>query len=500
MTSDGTIQRGNRRAKGVRTRGSNGPGRAKAGLRVRVSVRPTVLPASRRVREVCRQFGMAPQSDPMLLVDNVVVPLQPGQILLVTGPSGTGKSHALRCLAGQLGRRAVWVSRQVPDNRSAIVDQVAPDLPLSQAVSILTACGLGEPRLWLRRYADLSDGEQFRVRLAMGIGAGRARGGALIADEFCAVLHRRLACAMAFNLRKMISASGLCLIAATTHEDLQADLQPDWVLKMPFPAPLDSRPQVLTEQPISFFRRLWIGAGRLSDYKLFEAMHYRKREGLGPLDKIFVLRDGVGGEALGVAVYAYAPLSLRLRNAVTGGVYHRAGKAINRDFRILRRLVVHPDIRGCGLAHWLVAQTLPQVGRRYVECLAAMGAVNPVFERAGMVRLGLAGVPARQQRACEALQQLRVDPLAKDFEEVVTARSEVRAVVARSVHTWLRATTGRTIEQMQRMTSRQLAAGYLQLMATEPVYYLWSGDSQEMVRLRSEAERLRVEDRGSRTE
>ena len=125
-----------------------------------------------------------------------------------------------------------------PTTSPSIVDQVAPDRPLAEAISILTACGLGEPRLWLRRFADLSDGEQFRVRLAMAVSAAmEAQASArsrhspvLIADEFCAILHRRLACAMAFNLRKLISSSGLSLIVATTHDDLQADLQPDLVL------------------------------------------------------------------------------------------------------------------------------------------------------------------------------------------------------------------------------------------------------------------------------
>jgi ABC-type ATPase involved in cell division len=439
------------------------------------------------------------------LVDNLSIPLKPRQILLATGPSGTGKSATLRSVAKQLKGRAIWVSQQRPDSRSAIVDQVAPDRPLPEAISILTACGLGEPRLWLRRYADLSDGEQFRVRLAMAVGEAMVRQAAaksplapaLIADEFCAILHRRLACAMAFNLRKFISASGLSLVVATTHDDLQADLQPDLLLRLGGTAP-DLQTHVPAERPISFFRRLHISPGRVCDYKFFESMHYRQREGLGPIDRIFVLRDGVGGAPLGVVVYGYAPLSLHLRNRVTSGTYHRNGTALNRDFRILRRLVMHPDVRGCGLAHYLVARTLPQVTTRYVECLAAMGAVNPVFERAGMLRLGLAGLPVSQQRASEALAALHVDPLCEDFVHLVARRPAVRRIVARSVRNWLQATTGRPISRIRALTSQQLAVAYLQLLGTQPVYYLWSADRQEMARLRSEAQQLSTdEDRDS---
>jgi ABC-type ATPase involved in cell division/GNAT superfamily N-acetyltransferase len=449
---------------------------------------------------------MAPHPSATVLVDNLSVALRPSRILLVTGPSGTGKSATLRCIAKQLADRAIWVSRQQPHSKSAIVDQVAPDRPLAEAISILTACGLGEPRLWLRRFADLSDGEQFRVRLAMAVGAAMkfqasakpSLAPVLLADEFCAILHRRLACAMAFNLRKLIAASGLSLIVATTHDDLQADLQPDLVLRLGGPTP-DLQTPVPAARPISFFRRLHISPGRVSDYKFFESMHYRQREGLGPIDRIFVLRDGVGGEPLGVVVYGYPPLSLHLRNRVTASAYHRNGKALNRDFRILRRLVIHPDVRGCGLAHYLVARTLPRVTTRYVECLAAMGAVNPVFERAGMLRLGLAGLPVTQQRASEALAALRVDPLAGDFQRLVARRSAVRDIVARSVRNWLQATTGRPISRIHAMTSRQLAAAYLQLLGTQPVYYLWSSDEQEMARLRCEARQLTAENNRDNT-
>jgi ABC-type ATPase involved in cell division len=475
-------------------------------LRLHVAVTPRRNPISRRVREVCHQFGMAPHPSTIMLIDNLSVPLEPGRILLVTGPSGTGKSATLRCVAKQLADRAIWVSGQQPHNKSAIVDQVAPDRPLAEAISILTACGLGEPRLWLRRFPDLSDGEQSRVRLAMAVSAAMKVQAAarsrllpvLIADEFCAVLHRRLACAMAFNLRKLISSSGLSLVVATTHDDLQADLQPDLLLRLGGPAP-DLQAYAPVARPISFFRRLHISPGRVSDYKFFESMHYRQREGLGPIDSVFVLRDGVGGEPLGVVVYGYPPLSLRLRNRVTASAYHRNGKALNRDFRILRRLVIHPDIRGCGLAHYLVARTLPKVTTRYVECLAAMGAVNPVFERAGMLRLGLAGLPVPQQRAGQALAALHVDPLAGDFQGLVARRSAVRNIVARSVRHWLQATTGRPVSRIRAMTSRQLAAAYLQLLGTQPVYYLWSSDAQEMARLRHEELRLRADDNRDET-
>lgn len=367
------------------------------------------------------------------------------------------------------------------------MEQVAARGSLGRAISVLTACGLGEPRLWLRRPDELSDGERFRARLARAVGlAQRQSGAVLLVDEFCALLHRRLAKAMAYALRKMVTAGNLCLVAATSHEDLAADLQPDQVLRLGGAAP-ELQTLAPVGRPISFFRTLHIERGVLRDYTLFESMHYRQRSGLGPVDKVFTLRDGAGGEALGVVVYGYCPLSLRLRNVALGAVVPRDGQLLNRDFRILRRLVVHPDVRGCGLARWLVSQTLPRVGTRYVECLAAMGAVNPVFERAGMVRLGTAGRPGWQEKLHQALTVLGVDPLAGNFARIVEQQEDVRALVARHVHRWVDATTGRPIEKIRAMAPAALASAFVQLLGTAPIYYLWSKEGKENKRLREQA-------------
>ncbi len=456
-------------------------GRGGRRCRIDVRVRPRPVPITPRVREVCSRFGLDPQPRPAVLIDRQPLTLAPGRILLLTGPSGTGKSAALRCLASQVGPRGVWVDRQEPAARRAVIDEVLPGGSLAEAVSILTACGLGEPRLWLRRYGELSDGERFRVRLAGAV--GRAAGMAspvILADEFAAVLHRRLARAVAVNLRKLVTSRGIAMAAATAQDDLEGHLQPDLVLRLGAAEPVLETPDHDARSD-ALLQSVRIERGSLKDYHAFDAMHYRRREGLGPIDKIFVLRECGTGDALGVVVYGYPPLSLRPRNLATGGRYHRQGALLNRDFRILRRLVIHPDVRGCGLARHLVARTLPRVGTRYVECLAAMGAVNPVFERAGMVRLGLTGArgPGRA-----VLAALGADPLAPDFERQVRDRREVRNLVARWVHRWLQATTGRPIERIRAMTPRQLAAACVQMAGPRPVYYLWSAEAKERARLR----------------
>ncbi|QQE13635.1 hypothetical protein JD969_09295 [Planctomycetota bacterium] len=68
-----------------------------------------------------------------------------------------------------------------------------------------------------------------------------------------------------------------------------------------------------------------------------------------------------------------SPLSLRQR-----------AKLLNKEMRCISRVVIHPQYRGLSLAVHLVQHALTTATTRFTESLAAMGQVNPFFERAGM--------------------------------------------------------------------------------------------------------------------
>jgi ABC-type ATPase with predicted acetyltransferase domain len=97
-------------------------------------------------------------------------------------------------------------------------------LSVSETMHLLSSCGLGEAHLMLRTPAELSDGQRYRFRLAMGL-AARPRW--LAADEFTATLDRTLAKVVAHNIRKLCDRIGCGFLLATTHEDVVADLDPD---------------------------------------------------------------------------------------------------------------------------------------------------------------------------------------------------------------------------------------------------------------------------------
>jgi ABC-type ATPase with predicted acetyltransferase domain len=63
----------------------------------------------------------------------------------------------------------------------------------------------------------------------------RATACVLVADEFAAVLDRVTAMVVARALRRAIDASaGLCAVVASSHDDLEAALLPDVVVRCDF--------------------------------------------------------------------------------------------------------------------------------------------------------------------------------------------------------------------------------------------------------------------------
>ncbi len=431
---------------------------------------------SRHVADICMQYGLDPRPASLAILRDFRFPLPRRSIILISGPSGSGKTSILQAIRDRVDSTHT-VDDQVLHPEKPVIDNFE-DAELDVIQGLLTACALGEPRLWLRRTAELSEGERFRARLATAIhrlariGSHR---GTLLCDEFGSTLHRRAARSVAYGLRKLTTRLGLTVVLACRDDDLVADLQPDRHLRL---GPAQPYLKHLTprRKAFSLRRGVRIEPGTKADYAPFKAMHYRDGDELGFVDQVFVLRERPGREVLGVVVYAYPPLELSLRNRVFEGRYCRNYRRLNREVRILRRLVVHPDVRGCGLGHYLVRQTLSRLGVPYVECLSSLGHSNPVFEKAGMRRIGECALSRRQIKTRRALQAIGVDPFADDFPKQVRRRSAVRDLVTATVTAWYQATSSAAAARAGRQSPEFLARTFRSLIGSRPVYYLWQQD------------------------
>ncbi len=172
-------------------------------------------------RMVANHFGLDDADTRRVIAEDLEVEVCPGEIVLWTGDSGSGKSSLMRTLARQL-EGVIWLDELVWCERR-LIDLMEGDW--KDRVSMLGACGLGEAHLMLRTPGELSDGQRMRFRLALAVSR---RPTWLVVDEFTSSLDRVLAKVLAFNLQRVCRMRGIGLLAATTHRDIAEDLQADW--------------------------------------------------------------------------------------------------------------------------------------------------------------------------------------------------------------------------------------------------------------------------------
>jgi ABC-type glutathione transport system ATPase component len=206
------------------------------------------LPAVRspRAAEVARWFALQIPPCPSRFEPSAIPPLPAsGQILLITGPSGSGKSLLLNRYRTRApgGPRCIDLHRLRLPQRPLV--DCLPALSTADTLRALAEVGLGEAWTCLRMPAELSEGQRWRLRLAIALHRSRRlrRPGMLLADEFAALLDRVSACIVARVVRRCIARQpGLCAVLATSHDDLAGALCPDLHLHCDFGEVFEVRP------------------------------------------------------------------------------------------------------------------------------------------------------------------------------------------------------------------------------------------------------------------
>jgi len=187
-------------------------------------------------------------------------------------------------------------------------------------------------------------------------------------------------------MRRCASLKGVTLVLACAHEDLEAMLEPDLVIDMNNNTPDRVRDAC---EPVA--QPIRIEQGTMADYQALAHLHYR---GAKPATHTLILRAirsvPIVGELLaGVLVVSMPTLNGAWRARAWPGFFSSKSKSINAKrinthLRCISRVIVEPRSRGLSVASMLVRAYLRSPQTPATEAIAAMGAVCPFFERAGM--------------------------------------------------------------------------------------------------------------------
>lgn len=183
----------------------------------------TEVERSSRVLEIAEAFGLGLDDKEFVVFDQQEFDIIQGDVVYITGQSGSGKSTVLRELAKEMSAAGLSIADidKVELKDAPLIDQIGSTT--QEALTFLSVAGLNDAYLFIRKPSELSDGQRYRFRLAKLI---ESNAKVWIADEFLAVLDRTTAKVIAFNLQKVARKVGATVLVATTHEDMVADLAP----------------------------------------------------------------------------------------------------------------------------------------------------------------------------------------------------------------------------------------------------------------------------------
>lgn len=213
-------------------------------LQLGVAVKPERSWRARRVQEA---FGIVATSFDSVLISDLCLNLTAGDLLLIGGPSGSGKSLLLRAirhlcasgsargrlprevtLRGRLLSRKLSVAwlRPLPPKRSPI--ELLSQLSLERALQLLASAGLAEAQLFVRPTRTLSLGQAYRLQIALALSE---EPDLLIIDEFCEPLDRFTTVAVCRKIHRRGRSDEMAVIVATADpEKVVRTLQPTHTL------------------------------------------------------------------------------------------------------------------------------------------------------------------------------------------------------------------------------------------------------------------------------
>lgn len=281
--------------------------------------RSSPIARSARIMQLEGMFDLKPADEDHVRIAALPVDELAGHdwsIGLVVGPSGSGKSTVAREAFGSLvDPELAWPTAE------AVVDSFPPAMSMRDVSELLSSVGFSSPPAWRRPYHVLSNGEQFRVRMARLL--AEHADDVLVVDEFTSVVDRTVAQIGSAAIARTVRRRGQRFVAVTCHYDVEEWLQPDWVYQ-PHVGEITWR-SLQPRPPIA----LDVIRATMDAWRVFAPHHYLSADINRSARMLVGLVDDRPAALIGVI-----------------GFPHRAYPQAVR----LSRVVVLPDYQGVGLA------------------------------------------------------------------------------------------------------------------------------------------------------
>lgn len=185
-------------------------------------VRESAIIRSPRVLQLEGMFGLSADKTSRVRW-TVDLPLNEHSwnIGLILGPSGCGKTTIARELfPDEFVQGFDW------SDEKSIVDGFPRQMGIKAITSLLSSVGFSSPPSWLRPYASLSNGEQFRVTIARALAEQPEL---TVIDEFTSVVDRTVARIGSSAISKTVRKRKQKFVALSCHNDVVDWLSPDWI-------------------------------------------------------------------------------------------------------------------------------------------------------------------------------------------------------------------------------------------------------------------------------
>lgn len=198
----------------------------------------TQVQRTQRTFAIQKAFGISPHEFSQPVLTDFNFEAQGGEVVLITGSSGCGKSTLLKLLS-RSRLKFTGAAAFSKDYRPGVLAPIRSKKPLidvlsatdaSDAMSLLGLVGLSDAFVYLKRFEELSTGQQYRAMIAKLISE---RKNVWLVDEFGTHLDQITALFVASRIRHIATRSKIIVFVATSQpENIAAALSPDQVVTM----------------------------------------------------------------------------------------------------------------------------------------------------------------------------------------------------------------------------------------------------------------------------